>query len=84
MNTQDYYSEPVDDFRNGYQYGRRYTREAGLFSCMLIRTYMHTYIHTYSIFMLITLCEKSVVILLCIVLVGLIAKHLATCQTKYR
>ena len=27
MNTQDYYSEPVDkDLRVGYQYGRRYTK----------------------------------------------------------
>ena len=66
MNTQDYYSEPLDDFRGGYQYGRRYTRgvQPGLFYCIMYAYtyYVHTYVHYSDL-----LCEKSGVTLLVLV-----------------
>ena len=50
MNTQDFYSEPVDDFKGGYQYGRRYTRGAGqgLLRHVVICIRIHTYTCMYS------------------------------------
>ena len=64
MNTQDYYSEPVDnDFKGGYQYGRRYTRGicSGLLCCVVIRMYVYTYVRTYIYVHVLLLHENTVV-----------------------